>query len=88
MLVISSKITHRGNRITVPIPQHVPGFVDFLKARIEAGELRAVIDRRYPLDAIADAYRYVETGQKTGVVVIDVRLESASEARCGATANG
>ena len=33
---------------------------------------RAVIDRRYPLAAIADAYRYVETGQKVGVVVIDV----------------
>src|SRR5262249_3223027 len=31
-----------------------------------------VIDRRYPLDAIADAFRYVETGQKTGIVVIDV----------------
>jgi NADPH:quinone reductase-like Zn-dependent oxidoreductase len=39
---------------------------------MEAGELRAVIDRRYPLHAIADAYRYVETGQKTGIVVIDI----------------
>lgn len=31
-----------------------------------------MIDRRYALEAIADAYRYVETGEKTGIVVIDV----------------
>jgi NADPH:quinone reductase-like Zn-dependent oxidoreductase len=39
---------------------------------MEAGQFRAVIDRRYALAAIADAYRYVETGQKVGIVVIDV----------------
>jgi len=65
-------ITGRG-RVTVPMPRHVPGFVERLKTLMQAGEFRAVIDRHYPLDAIADAYRYVETGQKTGIVVIDVR---------------
>ncbi len=40
---------------------------------MEAGEFRAVIDREYPLEEIAEAYRYVETGQKTGIVVIRVR---------------
>jgi hypothetical protein len=40
---------------------------------MEAGEFRAVIDRRYSLEAIADAYRYVELGRKTGIVVINVR---------------
>jgi len=39
---------------------------------MEAGEIRAVIDRNYTLDAIADAYRYVETEQKTGIVVVNV----------------
>jgi hypothetical protein len=39
---------------------------------MEARRFRAVIDRVYPLEAIADAYRYVETGQKTGIVVINV----------------
>jgi NADPH:quinone reductase-like Zn-dependent oxidoreductase len=38
----------------------------------QAGQFRAVIDRRYPLQAIADAYRYVETGQKVGIVVVNV----------------
>jgi NADPH:quinone reductase-like Zn-dependent oxidoreductase len=72
LLAIWSAITGRG-KVTVPMPRNVPGFVDFLKARMEAGEFRAVIDRPYPLEAIADAYRYVELGQKTGIVVIDVR---------------
>jgi hypothetical protein len=37
-----------------------------------AGEFRAVVDREYRLEDIREAYRYVETGRKTGIVVVRV----------------
>lgn len=47
---------------------------DLLRLRelIEAGEYRPVIDRTYALEDVVEATRYVETGQKTGNVVLGV----------------
>ena len=71
----------KNNRVVCPLPPRGSGhaFVGFLKGLMESGQFRAVIDRRYPLDAIADAYRYVETGQKVGIVVINVVPPHESE---------
>jgi NADPH:quinone reductase-like Zn-dependent oxidoreductase len=59
-------------RVLFPLPTLSKKDVEFIKGLMEAGDFKPVIDRRYPLEEVANAYRYVETGQKTGNVVITV----------------
>ena len=61
-----------SKRVTLPVPKYTKADVLLIKQLIETGEYRAVIDRRYPLDDLVDATKYVETGQKVGNVVITV----------------
>jgi NADPH:quinone reductase-like Zn-dependent oxidoreductase len=62
-----------GKKVMFPIPpKHDQQGVRQFRDLIESGTFTPVIDRRYPLDQIVQAYRYVETGQKIGNVVINV----------------
>jgi NADPH:quinone reductase-like Zn-dependent oxidoreductase len=62
----------RGRRVKFPIPRQNPETIRYLRGLLESGAFRPLVDRRYPLDEIVDAYRYVETGRKLGNVVISV----------------
>jgi hypothetical protein len=59
------------------LPRYARQGVVFLSQLIEAGKYQAVIGRRYPLQQVADAARYVETQQKTGNVVLTINGSQA-----------
>ena len=61
-----------GKRLLFPIPSISKQDVIFLKELAEKGIFKPVIDRQYNFDQIVAAYKYVESGQKTGNVVIKV----------------
>ena len=68
-----------GNKKTIfPNPIDINGSISLIKKLMEQGKFKAVIDRKYPLEKIVDAYRYVEKGQKTGNVVITVEDNNSS----------
>jgi NADPH:quinone reductase-like Zn-dependent oxidoreductase len=61
-----------GKKLLFPMPYITKKDVIFLKELVKKGEFKPVIDREYKLDQIVEAYKYVESGQKTGNVVIKI----------------
>lgn len=58
-------------KVIFPLPNNIKESMKFMKKLHEEGKFTPVIDCRYPLDEIADAYEYVLTGQKTGNVILE-----------------
>ncbi len=68
LLVLLTRWSSR--RVRLGVTKYSKEDALFLGALLEAGEYRAVVDRQYPLEDVVEAARYVETGQKTGNVVL------------------
>jgi NADPH:quinone reductase-like Zn-dependent oxidoreductase len=73
-LQAQGSLTPDGRHITVDdsTPRLRAEDLAFLTELVEAGRLRPVIDRSYPLEQIVDAHTYVDKGHKKGNVVIAV----------------
>jgi NADPH:quinone reductase-like Zn-dependent oxidoreductase len=61
-----------GRKVKFPIPRQRPETMPYLKGLLSSGAFRPLVDRRYRLEEIVEAYRYVETGRKVGNVVLSV----------------
>jgi NADPH:quinone reductase-like Zn-dependent oxidoreductase len=62
----------KGKKVIFPIPTIDKQVLIFIKKLVAEGKYKPIIDREYCLDQIVDAYKYVETGQKTGNVILKI----------------
>lgn len=65
----------KGKRVLFPIPFMNKRTLLFLKERVEAKHFKPLIDKSYPLEEIVAAYRYVESEQKVGNVILSIAKE-------------
>ncbi len=70
-----------GKKVLFPIPVIDQEMIQYLKDLAESGRFKPVIDRRYSFEQIPEAFQYVNTGQKTGNVVITLDPEDTTRHR-------
>lgn len=62
----------KGKKLLFPIPSITQEDVKFIKELVQQEKFRPVIDRQYTMDQIVEAYTYVQSGQKTGNVILSI----------------
>jgi len=72
ILALLSAAGLTSRKVVFPLPEESKEDNLFFKELVEAGVFKPVIDRTYSLDEIVEAYRYVETGEKTGNVILKI----------------
>ena len=87
LLALATRLVGR-RRGTLGIGRYRKQDLLLVKELVEAGKYRPVIDRRYALDEVVEATRYVESGQKTGNVVLRVREAATDEPAAPAETHG
>ncbi len=70
-LALITKISS-GKKVIFPVPTDIKASIDFIKKLIEEDKFRAVIDKKYPLEKIDEAFTYTAGGQKTGNVILKI----------------
>ena len=75
LLVVATRFS-RGRRVLFPIPRIDREMVEYIRGLVESQKFTPVVDRSFPLEEIVEAYRYVETQQKIGNVVINITDDS------------
>ena len=71
ILALVTKISS-GKKVIFPVPTDIKATINFVKKLIEEDKFRAVIDRKYSLDKILEAFNYTAGGQKTGNVILKI----------------
>jgi len=59
-----------GKKVVFPLPVNIKKSLLYMQELLEKGKFKPLIDRRYSLENIREAYQYVDSGQKTGNVII------------------
>jgi len=67
-----------GKKVVFPLPVDIKKSLTIMQELLAQGKFEPLMDRTYPLDEIAEAYRYVNGGQKIGNVIVDMWGESES----------
>jgi NADPH:quinone reductase-like Zn-dependent oxidoreductase len=68
-----------GKKVICALSSENPKDLIFIKELVEAGKIKSIINRCYPLEQTAEAHRYVEKGYKTGSVAITMEHNNKKE---------